>query len=68
MANTSANTESVICYYDCNDNLKQYSSPHPVFSDMTGGTVTQLNMIQLGGQMDITHNFFLIQEVFSDEF
>lgn len=50
MANTSANTESIICYYDCNDNVKQYSSPHPVFSDMTGGTVTQLNMIQLGGQ------------------
>jgi len=23
--------------------------PHPVWSDLTGGTVTQLNMVVLGG-------------------
>ena len=50
MANTSANTESIICYYDCNDEVKQFKTPHPVYGDMTGGTVTQLNMVQLGGQ------------------
>ena len=50
MANTSENTETTICYYDCNDEPKRYNTPHPVYGDMTGGTVTQLNMVELGGQ------------------
>jgi len=49
MANVSANTESIVCYHDCSDNLKQYNLAHPVYGDMTGGTVTQLNMIVIGG-------------------
>lgn len=52
MANTSANTETTICVNDDNCAGSPYTikPPHPVFGDMTGGTVTQLNMILIGGQ------------------
>lgn len=50
MGNVSANTETLVCIIDCSGNTKTITPPHPVFSDLTGGTVTQLNMIQLGGQ------------------
>jgi hypothetical protein len=50
MANTSANTESLVCIIDCSGTTKNITPPHPVYGDLTGGTVTQLNMIQLGGE------------------
>jgi hypothetical protein len=50
MANISANTESIVCIFDCSGNTKTITPPHPVFGDLTGGTVTQLNMIEIGGQ------------------
>jgi len=54
MANTSAGTENIICQLVCSSGATGLESiqiipPHPVFSDLTGGTVTQLNMVQLGG-------------------
>ena len=52
MANTSANTESIICLTICSGGtttVVSVSPPHPVWSDLTGGTVTQLNAITLGG-------------------
>lgn len=52
MANVSANTESTICVNNDNCAGSPYTirPPHPVYGDLTGGTVTQLNMIVLGGQ------------------
>lgn len=50
MGNVSANTETIICVVDCSGNTQTITPPHPVFSDLSGGTVTQLNMVQLGGQ------------------
>jgi|688.fasta_scaffold1167831_2 hypothetical protein len=54
MANTSANTENTICQQVCSTGTTGTAvvtviPPHPVFSDLTGGTVTQLNLVQLGG-------------------
>lgn len=46
---TSANTEYNLCIVDCNNDAVTVIPPHPVYSDLTGGTVTQLNMITLGG-------------------
>lgn len=46
----SANTESLVCIIDCSGNTQTITPPHPVFSSLSGGIVTQLNMIQLGGQ------------------
>jgi len=46
---TSANTETNICLEMCDQTVMSVSAPHPVYSDLTGGTVTQLNMITLGG-------------------
>ena len=50
MGNVSANTENAVCVIDCSGNTKTIIPPHPVYSDFTGGTVTQLNAIQLGGE------------------
>jgi len=50
MANTSANTETTVCIIDCSGNTQSVIPPHPVYSGVSGGTVTQLNMIVLGGQ------------------
>lgn len=51
MANVSANTESTVCVNDgCAGTPYTVKPPHPVYGDLTGGTVTQLNMIELGGQ------------------
>ncbi len=50
MGNVSANTESFICIVDCSGNTISVSPPHPEYNDMTGGTVTQLNTVELGGQ------------------
>lgn len=52
MAETSANTETIICQEVCTSGgttVVQVVPPHPVYSDLTGGTVTQLNMVVLGG-------------------
>lgn len=46
---TSANTETKICVVDCDGNSTLITPPHPVWSDLTGGTVVQLNMVTLGG-------------------
>jgi hypothetical protein len=49
MANVSANTEVTICVELCDQSVVSVKPPHPVWSDLTGGTVTQLNMVVLGG-------------------
>ena len=49
MANVSANTEVTICVELCDQSVVSVTPPHPVWSDLTGGTVTQLNMVVLGG-------------------
>lgn len=52
MGSTSANTEVIICQQICTTSGTTVASvipPHPVWSDLTGGTVTQLNMVVLGG-------------------
>jgi hypothetical protein len=50
MGNVSANTETKVCIIDCSGTTKTVTTPHPIFSDLSGGTVTQLNLIELGGQ------------------
>jgi hypothetical protein len=47
---TSANTEYTICIINCSDVAEQVPTPHPEYSNLTGGTVVQLNMVELGGQ------------------
>jgi len=52
MGSTSANTETFFCQEICTDSgttVTTVAVPHPVWSDLTGGTVTQLNMVVLGG-------------------
>jgi hypothetical protein len=52
MAETSANTQTVICQEICvgsGTTVTQIIPPNPVYGDLTGGTVTQLNMVVLGG-------------------
>jgi len=53
MAQTSANTEVTICEQICDGSggttVVSVTPPHPVYSDLTGGTVVQLNMVTLGG-------------------
>ena len=52
MAQTSANTETTICEQICTTSgtaVVSVTPPHPVYSDLTGGTVVQLNMVTLGG-------------------
>ena len=53
MAQTSANTEVTICEQLCDGsggtNVVTVTPPHPIYSDLTGGTVVQLNMVALGG-------------------
>lgn len=46
---TSANTEVNICVELCDQSVVSVTPPHPVYSDLTGGTVVQLNMVTLGG-------------------
>jgi hypothetical protein len=50
MGNVSANTETTVCLIDCSGNTQTIIPPHPVFSGLSGGTVTQLNLVQLGGE------------------
>ena len=50
MGSASANSEYIVCGFDCSGNTMTTTPPHPVYSDLSGGTVTQLNMIELGGQ------------------
>jgi hypothetical protein len=49
MGEVSANTEVTICIPLCDGSVVSVTPPHPVWSDLTGGTVTQLNMVVLGG-------------------
>jgi hypothetical protein len=54
MGQVSANTESTICVICCDcgatgSTVTSVSPPHPTYSDLTGGTVVQLNMITIGG-------------------
>ena len=52
MGSASANTEVVICQQICTETGTTVTTdipPHPVWTDLTGGTVTQLNMVVLGG-------------------
>jgi hypothetical protein len=52
MGAVSAGTEVTICQETCDvsgTTVTTIIPPHPVWSDLTGGTVTQLSMITLGG-------------------
>lgn len=49
MGESSANTEVTICLVLCDQSVESVTPPHPVWSDLTGGTVTQLNMVVIGG-------------------
>jgi hypothetical protein len=52
MGQVSANTEVTVCEQICTSGgttVKVVYPPHPTYSDLTGGTVVQLNMISLGG-------------------
>jgi hypothetical protein len=53
MGQVSANTEVKICEQLCDGSggtvVVEVTPPHPVYSDLTGGTVVQLNMVALGG-------------------
>jgi hypothetical protein len=49
MASISANTEYLICI-DCSGTTATRATPHPTYSDLTGGTVTQLNAVLIGGR------------------
>jgi hypothetical protein len=49
MGQVSANTEVTICESLCDGSVEVLTPPHPVYSDLTGGTVVQLNMVTLGG-------------------
>jgi hypothetical protein len=50
MGNVSANTETTVCIIGCSGETINVVPSHPVFSDLTGGTVTQMNLVELGGQ------------------
>lgn len=53
MANLSANTETTVCINDtdnCETGQIVVNPPHPVFNGLSGNTVTQMNLVQLGGQ------------------
>jgi hypothetical protein len=53
MGQVSANTEVTFCEQICDGGggttVVEVSVPHPTYSDLTGGTVVQLNMVTLGG-------------------
>lgn len=49
MGETSANTETIICQLDCDNNLQIIAPPHPGYSNTTGGTVVQMNAVTIGG-------------------
>ena len=49
MASISANTEYLICI-DCSGTTATRATPHPTYNDLTGGTVTQLNAVLIGGR------------------
>jgi hypothetical protein len=52
MGQVSANTEVTFCEQICTTGgttVVEVSVPHPTYSDLTGGTVVQLNMVSLGG-------------------
>jgi hypothetical protein len=52
MGQVSANTEVTLCEQICSGSgttVVSVTPPHPTYSDLTGGTVVQLNMITLGG-------------------
>jgi hypothetical protein len=53
MGQVSANTETTFCEQICDGSggttVVEVTPPHPTYSDLTGGTVVQLNMVVLGG-------------------
>jgi len=46
----SANTETNVCIVDCSGNTISVTPPHPVYTNLRGKAVIQLNMISLGGE------------------
>jgi uncharacterized delta-60 repeat protein len=50
LAPLSANTESLVCVVDCSGNTISVTPPHPVYTNLRGKAVVQLNMITLGGE------------------
>jgi hypothetical protein len=52
MGQTSANTEVTVCQQICTTTgttVVSVSVPHPTYSNLTGGTIVQLNLVQMGG-------------------
>jgi hypothetical protein len=50
MEEFSANTEVFICIPDCEfTGSTAVVPPHPIWTDVYGNSVTQLNMITIGG-------------------
>jgi hypothetical protein len=54
MGQTSANTEYIMCAIICTTGgtgsaAVTQPTPHAIYSSLTGGTVVQLNSIELGG-------------------
>jgi len=45
----SANTDDLLCIYDCSGNTLTFDLPKPVWTNNNGNEVTQLNAVQLGG-------------------
>lgn len=50
MGNVSANTETTVCIIGCSGETINVVPPHPVFSGLSGNTVTQMNLVQMGGE------------------
>jgi uncharacterized delta-60 repeat protein len=50
LAPLSSNTESLVCIVDCSGNTISVTPPHPVYTNLRGKAVVQLNMITLGGE------------------
>lgn len=46
----SANTETIICQSICDSSVISIVPPHPVYTNLRGKAVIQLNMISLGGE------------------
>jgi len=54
MGQTSANTEYLMCAIVCTSggtgsSATTQTTPHAIYSDLTGGTVVQLNTVEIGG-------------------
>lgn len=49
METTSANTETIICKYQCDGTTIEVVPPHPIWTGIEGNDVIQMNAVTLGG-------------------